>query len=586
MTGRIPDSFIAQVLERTDIVALIGGYVPLRKAGRDSVGLCPFHKEKTPSFTVSPEKQFYHCFGCGASGTAIGFLMKHAGMQFPDAVEELAHRAGMEMLREGGGGHGGGRLREIYALLQRAAEYYRRQLRGEPGKQARDYLRRREIGEQAAQAYGLGYAAPGWDGLLRELGGDEAARRLLVEAGLAKEPKERGSGMYDRFRNRIMFPVYGRRRDRPVGFGARTIGTDEPKYLNSPETAVFRKGRELYGAHMPLRERGPLERVYVVEGYLDVISLAERGVANAVAALGTAVTRSQLESAFLLCRQLVLCFDGDAAGRNAAGRVLETALPLLRPGMELRFLLLPEGEDPDTFVRRVGAARFADLSRTIPLSEFLIGKVREGLALDSREGRARLLDRAAKYLERLGDPFLRRLILQDLAPLVGMDADFLEVQLRARPEAPLRTEAARLPESSLVGNIIALILQRPALALRVAQPESLRRLEVPGADFLADLVQWVCDHPQAACAGILEHWRGSRYEKRLQELAAVTSPIDEEAVLEKELQGALARLRQRHDRQRLRALIAKGPEGLGPEDREELQALQRSCTESPRAGIS
>jgi len=583
MTGRIPDSFIAQVLERTDIVALIGGYVPLRKAGRDSVGLCPFHKEKTPSFTVSPEKQFYHCFGCGASGTAIGFLMKHAGMQFPGAVEELAHRAGMEMPREGGGGHGGGRPRELYELLQRAAEYYRRQLRAEAGKKARDYLRQREIGDQAAQAYGLGYAAPGWDGLLRELGGDRAARQRLVEAGLAKE---RDGGMYDRFRNRIMFPVYGRRRDMPAGFGARTIGTDEPKYLNSPETAVFRKGRELYGAHMPLRERGPLERVYVVEGYLDVISLAERGVANAVAALGTAVTRSQLESAFRLCRQLVLCFDGDAAGRNAAGRVLETALPLLRPGMELRFLLLPEGEDPDTFVRRAGADRFTDLSQTTPLSDFLIGKVREGLALDSREGRARLLDRAAKYLARLGDPFLRRLILQDLAPLVAMDADFLELQIRARPEAPPRTEATRPPVSSLVGNIIALLLQRPALALRVAQPESLRRLEVPGADFLADLVQWICDHPKAACAGILEHWRGSRYEKRLQELAAATSPIDEEAVLEQELQGALARLRQRHDRQRLRVLIARGPEGLGPEDREELQALQRACTESPRAGTS
>ncbi|MEK6771534.1 MAG: DNA primase, partial [Pseudomonadota bacterium] len=351
MAGRIPREFIDELLNRVDIVEVIDARVPLKKAGKDYKACCPFHDEKTPSFTVSQTKQFYHCFGCGKNGSAIGFLMDYENLSFPEAVTDLAQRVGLTVPTEASGTAApDSGSHALLDLLNEAGRFYRNQLRSHPSAgKAIDYLKGRGLSGEITQSFGIGYAPEGWDNLTKVLGKDDPTRDQLVAAGLAA--KKEGGGYYDRFRNRVIFPIHDHR-GRIVGFGGRVMDPkDEPKYLNSPETALFHKGRELYGlfrARDAIKKSG---RVLVVEGYMDVVALAQHGIDYAVATLGTAATRDHLDRLYRHAPEVVFCFDGDRAGREAAWRALETTLPLLHEGRQASFLFLPEGEDPDTLVR-------------------------------------------------------------------------------------------------------------------------------------------------------------------------------------------------------------------------------------------
>jgi len=377
MAGRIPQHFIDDLLTRIDIVEVIDHRVPLKKAGHEYKACCPFHGEKTPSFTVSQVKQFYHCFGCGEHGNAISFLMDYEHMDFVEAIEALAHGAGIEVPREAGTDQAPQSSNQAaYDLLEQTAQYYQQQLRDHAEAQrAVDYLKERGLTGEVAARFGIGFAPPGWDNLTRALGNDKKIQQELLNTGLVIERND-SSGIYDRFRDRIQFPIHDRR-GRTIGFGGRVINKDDtPKYLNSPETPVFHKGRELYGLYEARKAMRKLVRILVVEGYMDVVALAQFDINYAVATLGTATTHDHLETLFRTVPEIIFCFDGDRAGRQAAWRALENTLPVLRDGRAARFLFLPDGEDPDSQVRKTGKTGFeAAMDQATHLSDFFFDQL-------------------------------------------------------------------------------------------------------------------------------------------------------------------------------------------------------------------
>jgi len=577
MSGRIPRNFIDELLARTDIVDLIDGFVPLRKAGKDFQARCPFHDEKTPSFTVSRDKQFFHCFGCHASGTAITFLMEFSNLGFVEAVEELASRAGVPVPREGGDAGPRTDFTELYELLELVVQFYRRQLREHPqSARAVEYLKGRGVSGEIAARFELGYAPPGWDGLLAELGKSEQARERLERAGMVL--KREGGGHYDRFRDRVMFPIRDQR-GRTIGFGGRVLDDATPKYLNSPETPVFHKGRELYGLQQA--KAGGADYLFVVEGYMDVIALHQFGVQRAVATLGTAATRDHLERLFRATETVVFCFDGDEAGRRAAWRALETSLPLLREGRLVYFQFMPDGDDPDSFVRRAGRERFEDRASWVPLSDYLLGTLKQEVDMESREGRARFADRALPYIGRLADGALRRLLLEDVAKLAGTRTANLDPLLAVQPDpaAALRRRAvpaAGRGRGSLtpVSRAVSLLLNRPGLAELAGNASDLRDSPVQGADFLLELLEFIRSSPGTSCAVILEHWRDSRFESRLRELAAAPEGLESEQFdPEGEFLGALEQVRAAHRKQELQTLQGRRASDLSEEERGRLRAI-------------
>ena len=384
----IPQSFIDNLLQRIDIVELVGRYVQLKKGGANQMGLCPFHNEKSPSFTVSPTKQFYHCFGCGAHGTAIGFLMEYSGLSFVESVKDLAQGVGLEVPdeRAGEGPRAGGPdAAALVALMERANRFYRDQLKVTPV--AVDYLKGRGLSGEIAARFGLGYAPDEWNAL-QGVFGDEYGAMPMLDTGLVIE-SEKGS-RYDRFRGRVTFPIRNTK-GQIIGFGGRVIGAGEPKYLNSPETPLFEKGRELYGLFEARREIRAAGRVLVVEGYMDVVALAQHGVGYAVASLGTACTPAHVQKLTRQADRIVFCFDGDAAGRRAAWRALENSLSLATDDKVFAFLFLPAEHDPDTFIRERGQDAFeAEEARAMPMSRFLIAQLESEVDLSSAEGRAGL----------------------------------------------------------------------------------------------------------------------------------------------------------------------------------------------------
>jgi DNA primase len=529
----IPNDFIQTLLARVDIVDVIDRYVPLKKAGANHVACCPFHSEKTPSFTVSQAKQFYHCFGCGAHGTAIGFLMEYGSRTFPDAVEELARDAGLEVPRVERPGETVRRdqVQDLTEVLLTAAKFYRAQLKEAP--QAIEYLKRRGLTGAIAAKFGIGYAPDGWQPLAAAFAGyDDPA---LETAGLVIAGE--GGKRYDRFRDRIMFPIHDSR-GHVIGFGGRVLGSGEPKYLNSPETPLFAKGRELYGlflARSAIRDAG---RAVVVEGYMDVVALAQHGVDYAVATLGTATTPTHVQKLFRQTDHVVFCFDGDNAGRKAAWRALENTLPALVDGKDAVFLFLPEGEDPDDFVRRRGKAGFEALvAEATPLSEFLL----RGLAAlhppTTAEGRAALVAAARPLLAQLTAPVLSALIRRRLAEMTGLPESELRALLRvgtaaaprpgfdqttAAPRAgtirpPRLATGRRAP--SLVRDLIQTLLLCPALAREVPMP----RPEDGSAEeqALAALVAFCAasDGPLTT-AGAIQHFTGTPHEPVLSQALA------------------------------------------------------------------
>ena len=570
--GLIPASFIDELMGRTDIVEVINARVPLKKAGREYKACCPFHGEKTPSFTVSPNKQFYHCFGCGAHGTALGFLMDFEHLSFPEAVEELASLAGLEVPREQSAE--GERRIDLYGLLDAVAGFYRDALKHHAP--AVDYLKARGISGATAATFGLGWAPEAWDAVLKRFGRDEETVRRLATAGLLIERD--GGGHYDRFRGRVMFPIRDAR-GRVIAFGGRVLGKDEPKYLNSPETPLFHKGRELYGLYEARQALRQIDRLLVVEGYMDVVGLREAGIPWAVATLGTATTPEHLERLFRVTEEVVFCFDGDRAGRQAAWRALENTLPTLGEGRQVRFLFLPEGEDPDSLVRAEGAEAFtARLARALPLSDYLHDELAARVDTDSMDGRARLAELAKPLVAKVPEGVFRALLVKRIARAVGMDeaayGRFVDAAAGPAPQPlgrPARPARAAPGRSSLVRRAVALVVHFPAQAAQVKLPPGLAGLERPGMDLLQALLADV--GTGMTTGGLLERWREHDAFPHLQKLATAEMLATEE-VAAVELQDCLDRLEEERVRLRHEELFEiSRAQPLSPEQRAELQTL-------------
>ena len=559
MAERIPQSFIDELLARLDIAEIVGARVSLRETGGNHKGLCPFHQEKTPSFTVNRDKQFYYCFGCGAHGTAISFLMEHDNMGFLDAIQELAAAAGMEVPKETGAMATAQQHAPLYQVLEKAVGYYTSQLRSHADAQrAVAYLKERGLSGTIAAQYEVGLAPEGWRNLLNNLEKQGVSTRTLVAAGLVVE---KDGKHYDRFRDRIMFPIRDQR-GRAIGFGGRVLGEGEPKYLNSPETGLFQKGRELYGANKLAKGSNKPERLLVVEGYMDVLALAQFGLTNAVATLGTATTRDHLNRLFRLTSEVVFCFDGDRAGKQAAWRALQTTLPEMREGRSASFIFLPEGEDPDSLVRKHGRAPFEQQDRITPLSKFLFDDLLEQADPSTLDGRARLLDLAKPLVSKIPAGAYRTLITQELAGLAHLDEDkVLPVLLEQRSgRSTQRPARAGTPQSpSLLRKTITLLLQEPSLALGVQRPSLalLQGEDRPGFPLLVELLKIIQQRPDIQIGAIVERFRGSVDGSHLGKLIAM-EPLGTTTVVKSDFQGAIQRLCDDVQSRRRMMLAKKG----------------------------
>jgi DNA primase len=623
MAGLIPQSFIDDLLDRVDIVEVVDRRVRLKKSGRNYMACCPFHEEKTPSFSVSPEKQFYHCFGCGASGNAIGFLMAYENLEFPYAIEALAQSQGMDVPREQLGEQEQKQQRtqqDLCALLEQAAHYFRQQLQSNPAAQAaREYLARRGLSEAVIEQFGIGYAPPGWDNLMQHLlkaGWQEAQ---LLDSGMLVDREDTGR-RYDRFRDRVMFPIRDLR-GRVIAFGGRVLTDEKPKYLNSPETAVFSKGRELYGLHEANRAKGSLQRLVVVEGYMDVVALAQFGLVGAVATLGTSASTAHLDKAFRYCNEVVFCFDGDEAGRRAASRALEVSLPALREQRQVRFLFLSEGEDPDSYVRSRSLEAFnALLDKAQPLSEYLFEHLGQGLPMQAAEGRAGLVSRSLPLLARIPEGPFRQQMFIDLALRTQNDRHSLE-QAAAGIAPPPRGEsrlpsvldappsdgdeyydssvpawqetgqepvASRKPEPktrielSLPESALHLLLHYPHLHAACGEYLARLRQGEPAAAllWLVRLIELLQTHPHASRSRVLGLWHGTYGDDgsaRLYELADRESLIASELLAARQLQDIITRLLAHIESvSPLEALIAKSRrEPLTELEKHEMSRLLR-----------
>ncbi len=573
MPGKIPNPFIDELLNRIDIVDVVNRRVPLKKAGREFQACCPFHDEKTPSFTVSPQKQFYHCFGCGAHGSAIGFLMEYDNLGFVEAVEELAESIGIEVPREGGQEQGPD-LRPLYSLMEEASRFFQYQLRHHArAPSAVDYLKSRGLTGQVAARFQIGYAPPGWDSLLSTLGQDLPAVRRLAECGLIIEQED--GKRYDRFRDRIVFPILDTR-GRVIGFGGRVLGDDKPKYLNSPETPLFHKGRELYGLYEARKANSKLQRLLVVEGYMDVVALSQFDINNAVATLGTATTQDHLELIFRTCAEVVFCFDGDRAGRDAGWKALQTTLPVMRDGREVRFLFLPEGEDPDSLVRKEGREGLEQrLDQALPLSEFLFQQLTAQVKMETIDGRAHLAELAKPHLDRLPSGLFRRMMYQHLEQLVGIRDQQLE-RAASKPGNVKRPavshQAFKSQRPTPIRLAIALLLDNPHLfAVADNVDDSWTAWDTTGTQILSQLLENIRTQPTLNKAALLERWRDSEHFSHLNKLAQYSFDLPE-MDQETELRDALIKLNSQF-RKESRPL----PGNLKPSElsKTELEALKQ-----------
>jgi DNA primase len=570
MSGRIPQTFINDLLGRVDIVDVIDARLTLKKAGKNYKGLCPFHNEKSPSFSVSPDKQFYHCFGCGASGTALTFLMEFDRMEFVEAVESLARLAGVEVPREQNARPQNDQS-DLYAALAAAERFFRASLKA--STEAIDYLKGRGLTGETARDFGIGYAPDSWDGLRKALA--QVPESRLLEVGLLTR-NDKGR-TYDRFRGRVMFPIRDTR-GRIIGFGGRVLGsTDGPKYLNSPETPLFHKGRELYGLYEARRALRQLDRLVVVEGYMDVVALAQAGIANAVATLGTAATGEHFQKLYRYTEEVVCCFDGDAAGRQAAWRALESALPTLADGRQLKFVFLPDGEDPDSLVRQDGREALQSLvAGAQPAIEYLFNRLAEGLDLSSLDGQARLASLAAPHIEQVPAGVLRQLMLNRLHAITGLkppggaSAAPRPGSARpgsARPAAGPAGGGARL--STLSRRLLSGLLRKPAMLHGLPTETRAALSGTAGPDLFLEIVNYIDQNPGVDTTEILGRWSGTEDHRALLGMLEQPMPLDDTA-----LQGEFAdgvdrylALREQSDRRRLLAEMRQDP------SREKFQAF-------------
>ena len=529
MRGRIPREFIDELLARLDVVEVIDRRVPLKKAGKDFKACCPFHNEKTPSFTVSRPKQFYHCFGCGVSGTAITFLMEFEHLSFPEAIEELAGEAGLEVPDTGPARSGDNPTLPLLEILGEASRYYKDQLRSHSDASTTiAYLKQRGLTGEIAAQFDLGYAPTGWDNLSSTAGNEEKLD-LMVKAGLIS--KRESGGHYDRFRARVIFPIHDNK-GRVIAFGGRLLDEGEPKYLNSPETPVFHKGSELYNLHRARSAIAQQQVSIVVEGYMDVLALAQHGIDHCVATLGTATTATHLQRLFRLAPSIVFCFDGDRAGRDAAGRALEIALPLLESGRQVSFLFLPEGEDPDSVVRDQGADTFrALIESATPLPDLLFDTLLNQTDLTRMDGKARLATLARPLVSRVPEGPLRELMQQRLSDLTGVTPSGLGELPTTPATVPHKRTSARSKRLSAMATAISVLVQRPQLAAGLDLPTTVvDTQDDPGVQLLTKVHGLARENPQLTTASLIERFRGDEQQPTLEKLASRNHLVDDDGL--------------------------------------------------------
>jgi DNA primase len=563
--AKLPESFIDNLLSRVDLVEIIGSRVPLKKQGKDYSARCPFHDERSPSFTVSPSKQFYYCFGCGAKGTAISFLMNYDRLTFMDAVEDLAKRAGIEIPKDARQHADADDGKDLYAALDASSQFFQKQLAA--SDKAKSYLGKRGVDAKSTAQFAIGYAPEGFNGLIDALGTDERRKGLLEKTGMLS--KSDNGRVYDKFRGRVMFPIFDRR-GRVIAFGGRVLEKDDgPKYLNSPETPLFHKGRELYGLWQVKQAHSKIPRLIVVEGYMDVVSLFQHGIREAVATLGTATTPDHAELLFRNSADVVFCFDGDKAGRAAAWKAVESIIPRMRDGRQAFFLFLPEGEDPDTIVKTEGAGGFeARVQNAMTLSDYFFDELGRNTNLNTLEGKARLAEKVKPYLEKIPDGAFRDLMTERLLGLTGV------VQpMQAAAKAPQARTASISPKRSLIRAIITLLLQNPKLGVSLPTPLGFEQLDQPGVSLLLELLELIRSRPEITSASLLEAFEQHADTLALQKLVLLDLPGDE-ASLRQEFSDALEQLQKQYRQQRLNELRQQmAQQGLSEQETNELREL-------------
>jgi DNA primase len=574
MAGRIPRIFINDLLARTDIVELVDARVKLKKQGKNYHACCPFHNEKTPSFTVNEDKQFYHCFGCGAHGNAIDFLMNFDRLDFVESIEELATMHNLEIPYESGSGitqierH---QRQSLYQLMENLAEFYVRALKDKSSASAKEYLNKRGLSDAIIDDFGIGFAPAGWDNVLKRFGQNADNRTTLSEAGMLVTNDQGRS--YDRFRQRIMFPIRDKR-GRVIAFGGRVIGDELPKYLNSPETEIFHKGRQLYGLYEAQQKNPQLTKLLVVEGYMDVVALAQFDINYAVASLGTSTTAEHIQLMFRHTDNIICCYDGDNAGREAAWRALETALPYLNDGRQLRFMFLPDGEDPDTLVRKEGKEGFeARQESAQPLSTFLFDTLLPKVDLSTPDGRTKLSALALPLISQVPGETQRLYLRQQLGQKLGLLDDS---QLDKLMPKQVETEVAyQTPQLKLTTMriLIGLVVQYPHLAALVSSVEGLRQTKIAGVTLFIELIETCSANPGLTTGQLLELYRENKFNKQLETLAIWNHMIVED-MIEQTFIDTLSSLYDAILEQRQEELIAKDRvKGLTNEERKELAAL-------------
>ncbi|MGL6258514.1 DNA primase [Vibrio sp. WXL210] len=577
MAGIIPRAFIDDLLARLDIVDVIDARVKLKKQGKNYGACCPFHNEKTPSFSVSQEKQFYHCFGCGVHGNAIDFLMEYERLEFVEAIEELASSLGLEVPREQRSGQRAyqgptantEQKRNLYDMMGSIAQFYRQQLKLGSSKVAIDYLKQRGLSKEIVQKFGIGYVADEWDLVRKNFGNNPPAQAMLVSGGMLIE-NDKGN-RYDRFRGRVMFPIRDRR-GRVIGFGGRVIGDGTPKYLNSPETPIFHKGKELYGLYEVMQAYREPPQVLVVEGYMDVVALAQYGVDYAVASLGTSTTGEHIHNLFRQTNTVVCCYDGDRAGKEAAWRALENALQYLKSGNTLKFLFLPDGEDPDSYIRKYGKEQFEQqVHSAIPLSEYLFLNLIEtnNINLGNSEGKSTLRNVSNELINKIPNEGLQQELDEKLDKLTG----FMGQRAKRKAPAETRPQPHKEIKRTPMRAVIALLIQNPSYAEMVPDLSTVRHLSLPGLSLLMEVLEYCQASPNISTGQLMEQWRGRQNEALLSRLASWDIPLDDdnqEDIFIDSLDKILAQCVE----QQIENLQAKARSvGLSTEEKRELQAL-------------
>ena len=533
MAGLIPQNFIDDLISRSDIVGVINARVPLKRKGKEYTACCPFHNEKTPSFTVSENKQFYYCFGCHAKGNVIGFLMDYEHLSYVDAIESLAADQHLDVPHEEDSRSHQQRQdkQPFYDILKQASDLFQQQLK--TSERAIDYLKQRGLSGEVARQFKIGYAPDGWDFLVKHLGKSKDHLLALNKTGLVVTKDNNKT--YDRFRDRIIFPITDQR-GRIIGFGGRILDQGEPKYLNSPENAVFHKGYELYGLYETKQALRQIDRIIVVEGYMDVVALAQHGINYAVASLGTATTTEQIQKTFRTTHEIIFCYDGDNAGKKAAWRALENTLSVIRDGMVAKFLFLPEKEDPDTMVRKEGKEAFEErVKNATTLSEFMFDNLKASSDISTQEGKAQLASKANKLIQKMHNSLFKDLLIEELSSLVGLSQQHLESKISSADEAnkpipktvkPVRGQQVQNNKTRIA---IALLLQNPVLASHHKVPDAFQNAFTKGLPLLYELQKTIESNTEISSAALLERFRGSEHEKALNILSMLQTPETENA---------------------------------------------------------